>query len=398
MSPVLTRIAAMAACLILSGCSLFPSPETLVTAPQANVQASGNRDRQQIAQPFIPPGYRLIAGQHQDNLPAVSQFDVDGDGVPELLCTIASKTNGYNGGFFALKKIGAQWKKMFELTGEAASVYSFTQADLIGDGKKELLVSYFVGGSAGESVVAYSWQNPTLRPLASVMANRLELEDMPDKVGKRDGKSELGIWIKDTGTFYIVDVLRYENGRFVPAEDVYPYYFKKVASYYESLSSGNGQESKSVKSPLLYYYLADAYVKADEYQKALAVCDRARREFPAKEVSPAQQSYIENLTIVRGIALIGTGSFKEAEKILQPLADKRTTPGAGQPAAFPTILEAAYYMGKAAQGQHEDAKARACYNQVLLMAKKTIDPYDKAQQERWVEKSRQALQKLSPLK
>jgi pentatricopeptide repeat protein len=341
----------------------------------------------------------LIAGQHQENLPAVNRLDIDGDGVQELLCTIAAKTSGYNGGLFVLKKHGAQWKKVFEHTGEACSVYSFTQTDLTGDGKTELLVSYFVGASAGESLVAYAWENQTLTPLTDAVYNRLEIEDMPDKIGEKDGKSELGVWLKDTGSLYIVDVLRYENRHFVPAEDVYPYYFKKVASYYKGLldSMDGATKDAAYKSPIGYYYLADAYVKAGEYQKALDVYDKAKRRCPPKEISPGEQPYMENLTLVRGIALLGTGVFKEAERIMQPLADKHPIPGSGQMAILPATM-ASYYMGEIAQKQGDDAKAHLYYNQVLQFAAKTADSYEREGQERWLEKSKRALHDLPALK
>ncbi|WP_395940840.1 VCBS repeat-containing protein [Bacillus sp. FJAT-22090] len=54
----------------------------------------------------------------------------------------------------------------------------------------------------------------------------------------------------------------------VEAKDVYPYYFRKVASYYEKLLKTNDYA-------YYWYYLADAQMKAQELEQALLSIDKA---------------------------------------------------------------------------------------------------------------------------
>jgi tetratricopeptide (TPR) repeat protein len=103
----------------------------------------------------------------------------------------------------------------------------------------------------------------------------LEVEDMPG-VNGRDGRVEMALWIHDTGEAYRVHVYRWKQGKLVPALDVYPYYFKKVAAYYQRKTEENPFGA------FYWYYLADAQFKAGWHRQALKSIEEAFRLNPGE--------------------------------------------------------------------------------------------------------------------
>ncbi|WP_347272215.1 WG repeat-containing protein [Paenibacillus sp. N3/727] len=102
---------------------------------------------------------------------------------------------------------------------------------------------------------------------------------MPSPAGK-DGIAEIALWIHDTGDAYRVEVLRWKNGIFVPAPDVYRYYFPTVVRYYEQMTQQHPDYS------FYWYYLADAQYRAGMPQEALASVHKALsfdQPYPSRE-------------------------------------------------------------------------------------------------------------------
>ncbi|MGG2199219.1 WG repeat-containing protein [Paenibacillus validus] len=184
------------------------------------------------AQAFLPEGAELIR-YGQTGHPMWVAADFDGDGRSEIA---AAYRKGSDAHVLVLKAVGADWRPAADLKGNGYSVSTLQAAPVTGRNRMDLVVGWQVG-AIGSELSVYDWQDGTAKDVApaGVSFTYVEAADLPG-AHERDGIAELALWAHDTGEAYHVDVYRLQEGELVPAYDVYPYYFPKVAQYYERLA------------------------------------------------------------------------------------------------------------------------------------------------------------------
>lgn len=204
--------------------------------------------------------------------PVSIAVDLDGDGIPEI--AYAYKMNGENG-VTIFKQLGNEWRPIAYLKGPGYAVSLLTAAPVTSRDRSNLIVGWQIG-SIWSKLSVYEWTDQGFKDVAPTDMNYsyVEIEDMPGRYG-RDGLSEIALWIHDTGEAYKVEVLRWHNGQFTSAWDVYPYYFQRVVRYYEALTN------KHPDYAFYWYYLADAQYKADMPEAAAVSLDKAISLKPA---------------------------------------------------------------------------------------------------------------------
>ncbi|TBL72477.1 WG repeat-containing protein [Paenibacillus thalictri] len=248
----------------------------------------------QIVQANLPPGAELMTVGRTQPRPAVYAADLDRDGAMELAAVYKLNGEMY---VTILKKGWNAWMPAATAKGQGYAVTDLTAAPIVYPGLNNLIVGWQVG-AIWSKLSVYEWTRDGLKDIApsDLYYSFMEVEHMPG--GAKRGTSEIALWIHDTGEAYKVEVIRWQNGGFVPAPDVYPYYFQKVARYYERMTRQHPDY------PFYWYYLADAQFKAGQKKGALWSVKKALsfdQPYPSREALLELQRQIE--TMHRSIAL-----------------------------------------------------------------------------------------------
>lgn len=228
-----------------------------------------------ILKKFLPQNATILELQSQKRA-AVLLADIDGDHVEELIGAFKYQGQNY---ILVLKNRNNQWKPLFLIKGSGFGISDLLAAPITGSGVNTLVVGWQKGSMWSElNLLQWSDRGFVHLPTNNLVYSKLEVEDMPGSLGK-DGKVELAIWTHDTGEAYKVEVYRFSKGGLVRATDVYPYYFKKVAAYYQKLLQTDDFS-------FYWYYLSDAQMKAGNIEEALISINKAlsfQSPYPSKE-------------------------------------------------------------------------------------------------------------------
>lgn len=253
----------------LVGCKGIAMPTDTIKAPSSAVININDNEINKAIKENLSEDIKIMPPKNALNEKAIVQKDLDGDGKNELIVTIQSKANSYTGGILVLKQEKGRWNKLLYTYGEGKVTAQIDFTDIDGDGKDEILISNFIGGSAGNGLSIYKCDKDKLNLIAKAYYKKMFIEDMTDANGKKDGKFEIALWLKDTGDLYYVEVFRYESGKLTAAKDVYPYYFKTVEEYYKTKLEGEFKGSAA-----LCYHYTDALVKAGKAKEALGYIEK----------------------------------------------------------------------------------------------------------------------------
>ncbi|MBN6187609.1 VCBS repeat-containing protein [Aneurinibacillus sp. BA2021] len=252
-------IGLLASVLLLSGCSLLPSPVSTITAPQsAAAQSVGTTSTADFIQTFLPPGSKLLAPDRPEGVPAIQKADLDGNHIEDIIVTYRTNETPY---IMLLQKQNEGWKTVWTYKGQGYDIDTVRLVDLTGDGRKELLVGWRMGLSAGNGLDVFTWDTQTMRKLGSTGYHKLEPV-------QHHNRTLLAIWQKDTGDAYMVDVLQWKGETLRSAPEAYPAYFPKVVAYYEQ------KVKEAPLSSFYWYYLADAQQKAQQPEQALRSAEK----------------------------------------------------------------------------------------------------------------------------
>lgn len=213
-----------------------------------------------LVKKYLPPEGQIIELEDSVKRPAIYLRDIDNDGIAEVIAAYKWKEKVY---IMVLKNYYNSWHVVANIEGEGYNVNYLKVASITSKRSSEIVIGWQVGAIWAKLNI-YKWMPYGFKNIADedIYYSKIEVEDMPSKFG-RDGKDEIALWRHDTGEAYKVDVYRWENGKLVRAEDVYPYYFKKVAEYYEE------KIKEMPEAGFYWYYLADAQIKSGELKKAL---------------------------------------------------------------------------------------------------------------------------------
>nr|WP_183603649.1 WG repeat-containing protein [Paenibacillus phyllosphaerae] len=231
----------------------------------------------QIVTRYLPQGAVIVTIDRPAPHPAVISVDLNGDRAPEIAVVYKYDDSLY---LLVLRGTPSGWEAVLNEKGPGFGVTLLTSAPITGAGHNNLLVGWQLG-AVWSQLGVYEWRpnelvNVVQEPLTY---SYIEVLDLHGPSGP-DGKAELAIWVHDTGEAYRVEVLRYDNGQFVPAHDLYRLYFLKVVAYYESMVRQHPDYT------FYWYYLADAQFKAGLYPQALQTVRKAQQftsPYPSKE-------------------------------------------------------------------------------------------------------------------
>lgn len=288
MSRIAVWIGLLAAVVAVSACGAVPSPENVIQPPgktgtTADTQGSDIGDESKQEDPGdavpdlesaileqLPAGVTLVAPKQPEGAETVQTADLDGDGTEEAVAVYAAQDNPQALHAVLLKEeTEGAWSIVWETEGSGFELDYAKFADITGDGKPELLLGWAFGASVGSGLDIFTWQNGEMALLAQQGYHRIEVANLHEEEAGHPGQ-EIAVWTKDTGNAFAVEVYKWEAPELVPAEEVYPAYFPKVAAYYEELLK------ETPDAAVLWYYLADAQWKSGSAEEALASLDKAR--------------------------------------------------------------------------------------------------------------------------
>ncbi|MCJ8009966.1 DL-endopeptidase inhibitor IseA family protein [Lederbergia wuyishanensis] len=270
----------LAACFLLSGCNMLPEPGSLIQAPKlASATSLENESIQTIAKKYLPKGTTMLTANAPINRDSVLYADLNGDGREETIVFYQSKNNPDQIGMFVLEMQKGEWKKVFAKKGLGYEVSWASSSDLTGDGKKDLLVGWKIGSSAGNVLEIYSWGDEGLKQLTKVNYHILESIQIQDEPNTR-----LAVWKKDVNDIYDIQLLKWDNGSLIADEEHYPTYFPKAIDYYKS------RIERVPDASYYWYHLADAQLKSNHPEQALKSIEKG---MSLKTIVPSYNQFLE---------------------------------------------------------------------------------------------------------
>jgi bla regulator protein BlaR1 len=274
---------AFASFLVLGGCGMLPPPGDTIKPPTVLDDKEHEDELRIDIQKRLPAGARLLAAANPEGSQAIQFRDLDGDGIDEALVVYEQTAQSQKSLSAALlKEQNKQWKLIWTTRGLGHAVDYAGFADVTGDGHPEVLLGWVMGADAGKGLDIYQWRNGSLELLTNIAYHiNLDVEQMPSTKGENK-QAEIAIWKKDVGSAYQVEVYRWDPSRqeMIPAEDVYPGYFRKVVAYYEEQTINHPDQA------IYWYYLADAQRKTYQSKEALKSIEKGlalQAGYPSKE-------------------------------------------------------------------------------------------------------------------
>nr|WP_263327515.1 IseA DL-endopeptidase inhibitor family protein [Neobacillus sp. Marseille-Q6967] len=270
-------IVMFSACIVLlAGCNLFPSPESLIQLPK-QVEAFVDEDILSIARRNLPKATELSVAKGPVGSDSVMKLDLDADKKEEALVLYRSTTNPNQVGAFVLKENKKKWEKIFAKQGTGSEFSWASATDITGDGKDEILLGWQSGGADENVLEIYQWDKNKLSKLKELTFHELELIRF-----EGDPMTRVALWKRDMADAYKIDLLGWSGESFVADKSHYPSYFQKVIAYYEQRSSEVPDAAYN------WYYLADAHLKANHPEQALEAVNKG---FKLKSVVPTQENF-----------------------------------------------------------------------------------------------------------
>jgi hypothetical protein len=227
-----------------------------------------NQNLIKIVQQNLPKGAILTNPINPKGTNAIQLKDINGDGQNEIIAVFKINEEG-KVGFIVLTETRDKRSliKSREYITEGIAVDFLKFAPITAKNKTDIVFGWTIGATA-KNMDIFTWKNGWLTKIANAWYTKIEVADMPNKGGKKDGIAEIALWNHDTGEAYITGVYRWDGSKLVIARDVYPIYFKKVAAYYKE------KVNEEPNAAFYWYYLADAQLKAENPKAAIEAANR----------------------------------------------------------------------------------------------------------------------------
>ncbi|NLD47656.1 MAG: hypothetical protein GX660_10720 [Clostridiaceae bacterium] len=231
-------------------------------------QKNESVDYNTVAARFIPPDGQLVGPKFPANSPKILLADLDGDSKKELIVTYRIDTSIKT---IVLKNNNDQWELAGEGDAPSYGALNFRYAeDLTGDGKKQLLVGV-TSDSARPVLYGYSFDNCCLSEIFKMDYQRLELLNPSTKNKRASGSSQLAIWnSKDSGA-YDINVYKWNGQALEQQNDLANYYIRSILPYHVK------EIRKNPYTPLNWYRLADVLSKSGLHNDALTAVETGIR-------------------------------------------------------------------------------------------------------------------------
>lgn len=215
--------------------------------------------------------------------------DLTGDEIPEISVVYKVNEELY---LMVLVFTDHEWKVAARIKGHGYGLTLMTSELILHNDRKSLLIGWQIGAIRSKLSI-YKWEDEGFIDAApeNLSYSSIEMINMPGISGGNQ-VSDIALWIHDTGEAYRVEVLRFKEGTFVPAWDVYPYYFVNVVRYYER------KTEEHPNYPFYWYYLADAQYRAGMLPAALQSIHKNflfQNPYPSRRELQQLQSKIENI-------------------------------------------------------------------------------------------------------
>lgn len=208
-----------------------------------------------IVRNFLPPNAEIIELNRPVSQPAILIADVDGDSDREITTAYCLEGEPY---ILTLKRSGNNWYRIFEMKGKGIGIRDFWAAPIVRPNQLNLIVGWQADWNVAELDI-FEWSHQGFHRLMEegTLYSRIEIEDMPGLNG-RDGVCELALWTHDKADAYRIETYRWKPEGLITAPDVNPYYYQRVANYYEALAA------KVPDEPLYRSYLEEAIIKSGQ--------------------------------------------------------------------------------------------------------------------------------------
>ncbi|MDQ6597430.1 hypothetical protein E2K98_06725 [Bacillus salipaludis] len=267
--------------IMLSGCNLFPEPESLIQVPKYVKAFKTEHDANvvAIAAKYLPKGTTFSVPNGPVGADSVQPVDLDGDGKNEIVVFYCSTNTKDQVGFFVLKKENKDWAKVFIKKGTGYAVNWANSADVTEDQQKDLLIGWQDGVSSGNVLEIYSWNKQQLKKI-----QRLNYHELEALQFKNDSLTRLVIWQRDLADVYKVQLLKWNGNSFEVDKEHESSYFHKVIDYYEH------RTAEVPDAAYYWYYLADAHLKANHPELALKALEKGMK---LHTVVPSYSSFLK---------------------------------------------------------------------------------------------------------
>ncbi len=188
-----------------------------------------------------------------------------------------------------LERFCNQWSIIDNIKGKGYGVSYFKIAPITDNGINNLIVGWRRGSMWSElDILQFTSYGFTRVIEEGIYYSKIEVENMKNKKNVKD-KNEIALWLHDTKEAYKIEIYRWNLGKLVKAEDVYPYYFKRVIEFYKKKVKEDDNFS------VYWYYLVDAQIKGNKYEDALESINRAlkfTKPYPSKKELLKLKDYI----------------------------------------------------------------------------------------------------------
>lgn len=230
---------------------------------------------------YLPPMSELAVLEKPNRKPAICLVDLDGDEVPEIAAIYKKQGEYY---LIILKNYNGNLYTAYKFKGIGYNVNYFNVAPITGNNRNDLMVGWQIGGIWSQLDI-FTWNEEGLKQVIQdeMYYSKVEIVNISSSESKKE-KVSIALWKHDTAEAYKVEVYKYINGKLIVDEEIYPYYFKKVANYY------NDKLKENPENTSYYYYLADSEMKAKMFKEALATIEKGLN---LENVYPSKEKFLE---------------------------------------------------------------------------------------------------------
>ncbi|WP_251860030.1 WG repeat-containing protein [Clostridium sp. Marseille-Q2269] len=240
-----------------------------------------------IVNKHLPIGAKILSEENNhDNEPLIIRGNLSEYGMGEIIVAYTWQGEIY---IMILEKYYNQWSVIDNIKGKGYNVSYLNIAPVTDSNKGNLIIGWRRGTTWSELDIL-EWTPYGFKRVIDegIYYSQIEVENMKKSRNRRE-KNEIALWCYDTLDAYKVEVYRWDMGKLIKAKDVYSYYFMRVVTYYKA------KLEQEPESPVYWYYLIDALIKANMYQDALESIDKAGelpRIYPSKNELAKLKEYM----------------------------------------------------------------------------------------------------------
>lgn len=220
----------------------------------------------ELVKKSLPPTAQILNLNNPSKKPAILFTDLDGDGLYEIAAAYKYNKENY---IIILKDNSGHWFPLAHIKGTGYTINYLGTYPITSNKTNNLIVGWQIGSIWSELNIFKLTQNGFINIVTNTTTySKIDIEAIPNKSGKYLGY-KIALWLQDTGEAYNVEVYGFINGKFRPDPEIYPYYFKKVAMYYQK------KVRQYPDAAFYWYHLADALLKANMAISALSAVNKA---------------------------------------------------------------------------------------------------------------------------